>query len=617
MSDQPLQLTLQTEEGQRQLYYHDPQRTVLSEILRREGVPLNTRCGQRGLCEGCRVDLLSGRVAHTATGQAQSPDGEALAIQACQYHAADAALDLRIPARSLLAYEPQVVSDFRINVPLAHNPLWQQHRLADNEDPLAVAQREVGDDRPLTVTSPAVQGEMAGQPRWLVVEQQAENWGVCAFDKQPTPRPLGLAVDIGTTTVAAVLVDLTDGTVLGRAADFNRQMHLGDDVLTRINLCLTDAHMIPTLQQAVVRETLGPLVRQLLDQAPRSDGRLVTATVAGNTTMLHLLAGVDPSPMGVAPFTPGFLEHRVLTFDAIGLPVPVSAGDESEAGSLSPHVHLLPGAAAYIGADLTAGIVASGLLYDPGPSLLVDVGTNGEIILKHGDTLLGCATAAGPAFEGARLCSGMRAGNGAISHLHVHTDQRIILEHEVIGQAKPVGLCGSAYIDLLGLGRQHGLLSAAGRFVPDRFDGLADRLMRDDARGNTLRIAYATGKQPLVVSETDIASLLQAKAAIAAGILTLLDQVDLTPADVKTLYLAGGFGMHVSVENAIAAGLLPGFAPEQVRVVGNTSLGGAYLTLLDAAALNEIERAARQLVAIELNLIEDFESRFIDQLSLP
>ena len=427
----------------------------------------------------------------------------------------------------------------------------------------------------------------------------------------PDPQPLGVSVDIGTTTVALLVCDLHDGKVLAGAANFNRQMHLGDDVLTRINLCSSDPAQLKHLQDLVVRETLEPLLAEALGKAGGTLAQVRCMTIAANTTMLHLFAGIDPSPMGLAPFTATFLEHRVISSADIFQP----SAAPTQPSTVPPHsfaIHLLPGAAAYVGADLTAGAFATGLVYDEGPSLLVDVGTNGEIILKRGEHLSGCATAAGPAFEGAGLTNGVRATAGAIAHIELKQKPfAIVLEK--IGQGMPIGLCGTAYVDFLAEGRATGFLNERGRMTEE----FTEQTIPWKDYGRALRVATGTGKADIVVTETDIAGLLQAKAAIAAGILTLLERCGLTPAQIKKLYLAGGFGLHLNRANAIACGLLPGFVPEQIEVVGNTSLAGAYLALLDCGALDEIARAGQKMDVIELNLDPGFEDRYIEQLSLP
>lgn len=552
----------------------------LTEILRRERLPLNTRCGQRGLCDGCLIELLAGSLVKASTGEKVTTGS----VRGCEYRLDDTVrqIRIRIPARSLLAYEPQAVSEFRLNVPRAHDPVWQTVAV-----PITQTQRR----RPIRV-APGLPVTAA----FATLEYRDDHWRVTGVAEKPPARALGAAVDIGTTTVAVMVVDLADGQILGRCADFNKQMHLGDDVATRIGLCANDPALLGQLQDAVLNQTIVPLLDACLRQANAARAEVKAMTVAANTTMLHLFAGVDPTPMGTYPFHPVFLAHRPLELPALP----------------GVSIHLLPSAGAYIGADLTAGVLASGLAYDDGPSLLVDIGTNGEIILKTPAGMFGCATAAGPAFEGAGLTNGIRAGAGAVERLHFQR-QPFAVRAEVIGHAPAIGVCGSAYVDFLAEGRRVGLLTATGRFQNENTGDWIQRL--DD--GWALRVARGQGKHDILVSETDVAHLLQSKAAIGAGILTLLERTGLRPGDIQRLYMAGGFGMHINIPNAIACGLLPGFTPEQVQVVGNTSLAGAYLALLDCGALDEIGRIGQRIEIVELNLNPGFESRYIDQLSLP
>ncbi|MBM3888307.1 MAG: DUF4445 domain-containing protein [Verrucomicrobia bacterium] len=584
----------------------------LTEMLRREHLPLNTRCGQRGLCDGCLVQLLGGELVHITSGRRVSAGVEPVSVRGCEHRLGESgAVRLRIPPRSLLAYGAQVVSEFRINVPRAHDPLWQQIELADGfssgEDLCRAVAEKVKRRRPIRMDAgvAASAGRWLGRPRLRVTSEcHGDHWLITQVGEAGEAKPLGAAIDIGTTTVALLLVDLTDGSIVGRATDFNAQLHHGDDVVTRMNLC-SDPAMVGQLQEAVVQRTILPLLTQALVTARAAAEQLRCVSVAGNTTMLHLLAGVDPSPMGVVPFRPAFLEHRVTPAESVRLSL-------RELESAGPTLHLLPGASAYVGADLIAGVFASGLIYDEGPSLLVDAGTNGEIVLKHGDRLLGCATAAGPAFEGCGLANGVRAGDGAISHIRLERDP-FAVHTEVIGNARPIGICGSAYVDFLAEARRVGLIRRTGRF-----EKIADeRFVHAGSAGHMLRVAAGQPEHSILITESDIARLLPAKAAIAAGILTLLQRAGLQPCDIRTLYLAGGFGMHIDVPNAIACGLLPGFAPPQVQVVGNTSLAGAYLALLDSGVLDELRRISRRLEVVELNLDPGFEDRFIEQLCLP
>jgi uncharacterized 2Fe-2S/4Fe-4S cluster protein (DUF4445 family) len=277
-----------------------------------------------------------------------------------------------------------------------------------------------------------------------------------------------------------------------------------------------------------------------------------------------------------------------------------------------PAVHLLPGAAAYVGADVVAGVLSSGMAYRSDPCLLVDVGTNGEIVLKNGDLLIGCATAAGPAFEGSGLNCGMRASEGAVSHIRVEGDP-LGFQTEVIGEKRPIGICGTAYVDFVTQAFRHGLINRRGR-ITEEWKG--SHLVHELRHGRGFLIDKGRGAEPIVISEGDIACLLQAKAAIATGIVCLLRRFDLAPCEIATLYLAGGFGFHMNLSNLIGCGLLPGFTVEQVQVVGNTSLAGAYLALMDASAIAEMQRIADRIEMVELNLEPDFTSQYTDQLWL-
>jgi len=516
----------------------------LAERLADAGRPLNTRCGRHGLCAGCTVRLEAGKF----LGQDGSLWSAPAEIKACQGRLApDGEATVSVPSRSLATHRPQVVTTFKVGVPAA--------------------------DEPLVPVVPDVSDH-------------------------------GLAIDIGTTTVVVSLVDLRSGTIVREEASFNRQIELGDDVVTRIQLAGQPGNLA-ILRDAIVGRTLTPLIADVCAGADVAPHRLAGATIAGNTTMLHLLTGTDPTPMGVVPFRPAFLGHRVMTAAEIGLPTPPPAMP----------VHLLPGISAYVGADLVAGAICTGLNHCADSCLLVDVGTNGEILLMHRGRLLATATAAGPAFEGGRLTRGTRAAAGAVAHVRFAGD-RFIPEIDVIPPARSiVGICGSAYVDFLAQGRRIALLNPAGRISETAWQAIPDGHRHQDKEHRGVRLNAR--EAATLVTESDIAHLLQAKAAIAAGILALLRRAGITPADVRTLYLAGGFGLHLDVSHAIASGLLPGFRPDQIDVVGNTALGGAWLALIDRTVLPEMIATSTNADVVELNLELGFEDTFIDQLSLP
>lgn len=521
----------------------------LTDLLAHHDFPLNARCGQRGWCRGCMVELRAGKLLDEA-GQIVLAGG---LLRSCQMRLPQGGrVVLAIPERAQIGIAPQVGETFSINVPYRLAPLF-----------------------------PAVAG-----------------------------RDTAFAVDIGTTTVVVLLVDLTNGQILSRAGGFNAQIRFGDNVLTRIGSGASPA-MRQAMRRALVEETLGPLLKKACACAGRDPSRLAGAAVAGNTTMLHILADEDPTSLGIAPFRARFLEGRLLDAGGIGL--------HGSGFDPAMPLQLLPGLAAYVGADITAGVHATGMTYDLTPSLLVDMGTNGEVVLCADGRLVGCATAAGPAFEGAGLSSGTRAQAGAIETIRL-TRAPFAAQIEAIGgqpAASDAGICGSAYVDFLASGRACGLLQANGRFDRECWLGIPPQYRIENEDGLAFRLAGDPGGGGPRISEIDIAHLLQAKAAIGAGIETLLGWAGITAREIGQVYLAGGFGMHIDVTHAIGMGLLPGFAEEQVRVVGNTALAGALLALLDRDVLEEMESLRARVEVIELNLQANFEDCYIDHLSLP
>jgi len=519
------------------------ERQVLSDVLAERGFGLNTRCGKRGLCRGCVVEVVEAK-------QAAETFGKVSEVRSCQIRLEHLKGEkvVRIPRHARLEAAAQVSDSFAL-------------------------------DMSVTVT-----------PSWTVV---------------PGVKDLAVAIDVGTTTVAVALVDLVNGEVLARAGEFNAQIRFGDNVVTRI-VAAADPAVRRQMQQAVLVETIAPLIAKVCQNAGSAEGRIVGGMVAGNTTMLHLLVGEDPAGMGTVPFTPRFLESRVFLAGKLGSGV---------SGVLEElPLTLLPGFSAYVGADLAAGVYATGMMYDETPSLLVDIGTNGEIVLQAGGKLYGCATAAGPAFEGSGLLAGTRAQDCAISHVEIEAETiEFILETIGGGSAERApGLCGTAYVDFMAVARAAGLLLSVGRFDPNVWATLPAARKSDVGGGRALRVAG-----DLCISEADIAQLLQAKAAIGAGIETLLRVAGLKAVDVGKVYLAGGFGLFIDVGHAIAIDLLPGFRVEQVHVVGNASLGGAVLAALEGAVVTEIEALRERLQVVELNHEPSFEDAYLDHLRLP
>lgn len=540
-------LRVELESGERREILSPRDRRSVADILANGGLPLNTRCGQRGLCRGCEIELREGSL---------ESNGKLITapclIQACQAHVTGP-VSLYIPARSREEHRPQVCDAFEIAIPYAHQPL---------------------------------------------------------FNTAPGLQDTAFVVDIGTTTVVVLLVDLVTGAMLSRTSGFNEQIRFGDNVVTRIEAA-RDPRVLAEMQHAIVMETICPLLIRACELAGRSLQRIAGGAVAGNTTMLHILVGEDPTPLGIAPFTPRFINARTVCAADLHL----------NSADLSPElpIQLLPGIAAYIGSDIVAGIVASGIAYDAAPSLLIDVGTNGEMVLQNNGRLTACATAAGPAFEGCGLSCGSRAREGAVSDLHL-TLHPFAIDATTIGNtplSRANGLCGSAYVDFLATARSSGLLSATGRLNAAEWENIPAQFRVDNKGKHSLRLTGENGAGGLKISEVDVALLLQAKAAIGAGIEILLEEAGICASDLGNVYLAGGFGMHLNVSHAIAIGILPHVREEQVRVVGNTSLAGVFLALVDHALLEEMKSLQNLVTVVELNLVGGFEERYVEHLMLP
>lgn len=393
---------------------------------------------------------------------------------------------------------------------------------------------------------------------------------------------LGAALDLGTTTLALALYDLDSGALIGTRAAWNRQAAYGADVITRAQYCMEHEDGVRTLQKTVLDQT-DTLLRELgagLD-------RLSALFVAGNTVMQHLFAGLDPSPIAVAPFAP-----RTLF-------------DEDLPGT----TRYAPCVAGYVGGDVTAGLLASGLLERAGRFLYLDVGTNGEMALGGRDGFLCCAVASGPAFEGAGIACGMTGTPGAVSRVRYDGGA---LRYEVIGGGEAKGLCGSGLIDLAAVLCREGVITASGLLLPpEEAPARWAPYLREDEDGNG--VFFLT--PAVYLTARDVRQLQLAKAAVAAGIRVLLKKSGTDVNEIEGVCLAGGFGSFLDPESAAAIGMLPAELKDKTRALGNAALKGAGQALLhaeDRARLREIQKACQY---VELSGDRDFNDEYPEQMS--
>jgi len=425
--------------------------------------------------------------------------------------------------------------------------------------------------------------------------------GVSVFEVNVEPseegrRPgIGMAIDIGTTTVAAALWDLENGKCLATASLGNAQGRYGDNVLARINHGVEKESGAKELQDALIQDSLIPLMNLLCQEAGIKSSAITEANASGNTVMLHAMAAAPLDGLSKFPFKPVFLERRVM--------------DSMDLGFFDSFpIEFLPSPGAFVGADIVSGVVASGMLESDGTSLLIDFGTNGEIILKHKGKYLATATAAGPAFEGGRLSCGAAAKDGVISSLKRSDDGWEWTLSRGGGKAQPTGMSGAAYVDFLAECKRAGIVNDRGRYTTGHPEVLREEI--DGEMQNLVRL----GKK-VYVTEPDIAELIQAKAAIAAGVMTILELADMEPEDLDKVFVSGGFGYHLDLQNAIEIGLLIPVSREVIQVLGNSSLGGASL-LMASANLDLLGPLIDSCEVIELNQTDCFEDHFIDAMTL-
>ncbi|MFP4475745.1 MAG: ASKHA domain-containing protein [Desulfatibacillaceae bacterium] len=406
---------------------------------------------------------------------------------------------------------------------------------------------------------------------------------------------LGLAVDLGTTRIVLRLVDLSTGRHLGEQSFENPQCVVGPDIIVRVHHADT-AGALEDLSRMVV-EGINVQAGAMCSEAGVSRERILCAAVAGNTTMGHLFLGLSPHSIIREPYLPVANRPGVVSARELGLAFHPEAG-----------VYVFPNIGSYFGGDLIAGILASGLHKGEEPRILVDVGTNAEVALGCRDWLIACAGAAGPALEGGVTRMGMVAGPGAIDRVRIGPATGEIRAH-AIGDAPPVGICGSGVIDLAAELFLSGMLDLRGKFVEER---CRDRLVEKNGVAAMVVVPaeHSGTGEDLVISQTDIDSLVRSKAAMYSILRTITNTVGVDFGALAAFYVAGTFGAFIDPASAIAIGMLPDLPPERYVPLGNTSLEGATLALASAAAIDEAEDVRNRITYMELNVNQEFMARF-------
>lgn len=413
----------------------------------------------------------------------------------------------------------------------------------------------------------------------------------------------GISVDIGTTTVVIYLVNLSDGSIIAKQGTYNKQAQYGDDVISRMIYADEEQDGLQTLQQAVLK-TIIELINEILKVHPEIDNKSIKAVVcAGNTTMTHLLLALDPKFIRLEPYIPTAAKYPAVKIKDLGLPL-------YEEGI----VINLPSVASYVGGDITAGALAVGIDKSDETMLFIDIGTNGEMVLGNREWLVSCACSAGPAFEGGGITFGMRAMTGAIERIEISKDYEV--SYKTIGNEKPLGLCGSGLIDCLSKLHMAGIIDRTGKFQTELpikrfrrgYDGLEFVLVWSDE---------SAINKDIIITESDIKNLLRAKAAIFAGIRSMLNLVQLEITAIDKILIAGGFGNYLNLEDSIRIGLLPDIERTKYQFVGNTSVKGAQAVLLSTEAYQASFELGRKMTYLELSAGNIFMEEFVSATFIP
>lgn len=414
----------------------------------------------------------------------------------------------------------------------------------------------------------------------------------------------GLAVDIGTTTVSAVIINMESGEILAKGSAGNGQIRYGADVINRI-IEQQKPGGKKKLQDAVIKETINPMIREMCKSAGISRNQIYRMCVASNTTMNHLFAGINADPLRMEPYIPAFFKTNSLFASDVGIDINQDA-----------HIIVAPNIGSYVGGDITAGTLVSMIWNRPEFSLFIDLGTNGELVFGNSDFMMSCACSAGPAFEGGDISCGMRATDGAIEACTIDKET-MEPTYKIVGEpgTKPIGLCGSGIIDVISELFITGIINPKGKFVRE-----GKRIKRDEYGMGSYVLAFeeeAGSVKDVEITEVDIDNFIRAKGAIFSAIRTMLSSLDFDVSMIDDVYVAGGIGSGINMKNAVNIGMFPDIPLDKFHYIGNSSLTGAYLMLLSTKAEQKTYELASNMTYMELSTVPTYMDEFVGACFIP
>ncbi|CUN01845.1 Na(+)-translocating NADH-quinone reductase subunit F [Blautia hydrogenotrophica] len=414
----------------------------------------------------------------------------------------------------------------------------------------------------------------------------------------------GLAIDIGTTTVSALIINMENGEILAKASAGNGQIRYGADVINRI-IEQQKPGGTNRLQRAVIDDTINPMIQEMCKKASISRNSIYRMCVAANSTMNHLFAGINADPLRMEPYIPAFFKTNSLFASDVGIAINPDA-----------HIIVAPNIGSYVGGDITAGTLVSMIWNKPEFSLFIDLGTNGELVFGNSDFMMSCACSAGPAFEGGDISCGMRATDGAIEACTIDKET-MEPTYKIVGEpgTKPIGLCGSGIIDIISELYMCGIIDPKGKFIRE-----GKRIRHDQYGMGSYVIAFeeeAGSVKDVEITEVDIDNFIRAKGAIFSAIRTMLGSLDFDVSMIDHVYVAGGIGSGINMENAVNIGMFPDVPLDKFHYIGNSSLSGAYVMLLSTKAEKKTYELASNMTYMELSTVPTYMDEFVGSCFIP
>lgn len=606
----------------------------LLEVARKTNVAIDAPCGGNGACGKCKVKLVGGTLDSKKTSHISDEEYAAGWRLACISKITD---DVEVLV-------PDIASAYKSRMKMADLSSAEEVKIFEElKEQIAEVGIELKNNLEVidvTMSAPTLDDTMPDNERftWAVEEVtgmdkirvpysvikkmahvfRASDFHVKAVIRKTgkdvfvydvlsaseEPVVAGIAIDIGTTSVSAIIIDMLNGAVLAKGSAGNGQIRYGADVINRIIESGKPGGR-EKLQDAIIKETLNPLILNMCASAKIKPAQVYRLAIGANTTMNHLLMGVDADPVRMEPYIPTFFKTNSLFASDIGLKVNPDA-----------HIILAPNIGSYVGGDITAGAFVSMIWNKPEFSIFIDLGTNGEIVFGNSDFMMSCACSAGPAFEGGDISCGMRATDGAIEAIKLDKET-LEPTYSVIGDpgTKPVGLCGSGIIDMIAELFRCGVINPKGQIIRE-----GRRIRRDEFGMGSYIIAFeeeAGSVKDVELTEADIDSFIRAKGAIFSAIRTMLSYCDFDISMIENVYVAGGIGSGINMSNAIEIGMFPDIPVEMYHYLGNTSLAGAYAMLYSTEAERKVYEIAQSMTYIELSNVPSYMDEFVAACFVP